>query len=116
MNKPDISVIIPTYNREAELIDAIEAILAQSHQNLELLILDQSNKPQPAKEKFIASVKDSRLRYIKITPPSLPAARNFGLHAAQSPIVLFLDDDIKIGKDLIKFHLQAYQEHPDISA
>ena len=114
--KPDISVVIPTYNREAELLDTIEMILKQSHENLELMVLDQSPTHSDEFQKNLAAIKDQRLRYLKIGPPSLPAARNFGLQTAKAPIVLFLDDDIKAGKDLVKFHLAAFKEHPDASA
>lgn len=114
--KPDISVVIPTYNREAELLNTIKAILGQSHKNLELLVLDQSKMHPPEFYDSLKAIKDTRLRYLKIQPPSLPAARNFGLRHAKAPIVLFLDDDIKTGKDLIKHHLQAFREHPDASA
>jgi GT2 family glycosyltransferase len=116
MSLPDISVIIPTYNREQQLLDTIDAILSQSHHNLELLVLDQSRRHQPKTEAALAEIKDGRFRYIKIGPPSLPAARNFGLKVAKAPIALFLDDDIEADKDLVKFHLAAFAEHPDASA
>ena len=116
MNESDISVVIPTYNREAELIDTIRDVLGQSHTNLELLVMDQSRTHTPDFTTELKSIKDKRLRYIRIGPPSLPAARNFGLRAANAPIVLFLDDDIKTGKDLVKYHLEAFKKHPEISA
>jgi glycosyltransferase involved in cell wall biosynthesis len=116
MNGPDISVVIPTYNRELELLNTIRDVLGQSHRNLELIVLDQSRRHTPGFGTKLKSIKDKRLRYIAISPPSLPAARNFGLHAARSPIVLFLDDDIKPVKDLVKYHLEAHQKHPDASA
>ena len=113
---PEISVIIPTYNREVELMNTIDMILSQSHNNLELIILDQSESHPEETVKALSAINDKRFRYIKIRPASLPAARNFGLHAAKAPIVLFLDDDIKAGKDLVKFHLAAFGAHPDVSA
>lgn len=116
MNVPDISVVIPTYNREDELINTMRAVLNQSHKDLELIVLDQSHNHLPETKKAISGLKDSRFRYIKIWPPSLPAARNFGLQTAKAPIVLFLDDDIEPVKDLVKYHLEAYAKHPEISA
>ena len=116
MNQPDISVVIPTYNRDQELMDTINDILGQSHHNLEVIVLDQSQRHSPEFEENLRMIKDPRLHYIKIGPPSLPAARNFGLKVAKAPIVLFIDDDIKASQDLVKYHLMAYQQHPDASA
>jgi len=113
---PDISVVIPTYNREPELLDVIAQVLNQSHNNLELIVLDQSNRHNPEFKNELAAIKDTRFRYYQIGPPSLPAARNFGLQKAKAPIALFLDDDVKMSKDLVKWHLAAYKNDPDISA
>lgn len=116
MSKPKISVIIPTYNREAVLIDTIQDILGQTEKDLELVVVDQSDRHSPETEKALREITDERFRYIKIRPVSLPAARNFGLKAAKAPIVLFIDDDIKAVKDLVKNHLAAFSRHPDVSA
>ncbi|HXY18122.1 MAG TPA: glycosyltransferase [Candidatus Nitrosopolaris sp.] len=116
MTRPDISVVIPTYQREKELVNTMRNILSQSHKNLELIVLDQSRGHKPETAKALRAIRDPRFRLIKIGPPSLPAARNFGLAAAKAPIVLFLDDDIKAVKNLVKCHLEAHQKHPEVSA
>lgn len=113
---PDITIAIPTYRREAVLINTIEALLRQSHQNFELIIVDQSTEHLPETVKALANITDERFRYIKAQPPSLPAARNFCLKNAKAPIVLFLDDDIEPSIDLVKYHLRAFAEHPEVSA
>ncbi len=113
---PDIAVAIPTYNREKELLDTIHGVLNQSHQNLELLVIDQTVSHSAEMAQKIASLKDPRFRYFVADPPSLPAARNFALKNAKAPIVLFLDDDVVVDKDLVKYHLLAFREHPDVSA
>lgn len=114
-NQPDITVAIPTYRREGVLIDTIKALLKQSHQNLELLVVDQSTQHLPETEAALAKITDHRWRYVKAKPPSLPAARNFCLQIARAPIVLFLDDDIVPTKDLVKYHLQTFTNHPELS-
>src|SRR5262245_13548789 len=99
---PDISVVIPSYQREEVLLDTIKDALAQSHKNLELLVIDQSESHSKNMQDALAAITDPRFRYFKTTPPSLPAARNFALKAARAPIVLYLDDDVKLDKDLVK--------------
>lgn len=116
MSKPDICVVIPTYRREEVLLDTIDGILKQSHQNLELLVVDQSTEHSAETATALAAINDPRFRYYLADPPSLPAARNFALRHTKALIVLYLDDDITPDKDLVKYHLQAFKEHPDISA
>jgi len=114
--KPDICVAIPTYNRGEMLIDTILDVLKQSHNNLELIVLDQSVSHDLSTLRGLASIKDKRLRYLKATPPSLPAARNLILKLSKAPIVLFLDDDVVLHKDMVKYHLKAFDNNPAISA
>ena len=117
MNKThDITVAIPTYNRDKELLDTINDVLKQSHRNLELLIIDQTADHSAYTKQKINNINDPRFRYVLADPPSLPAARNFALKNARAPIILFLDDDVAVDKDLVKFHLMAFKEHPDVSA
>ncbi len=113
---PDICVAIPTYQREDVLLDTIRGVLGQSHQNLEVLVVDQSPSHSPDFEQKLKAITDPRLRYILADPPSLPAARNFALRITKAPIVLFLDDDVEVDKDLVKYHLQAFKERPEVSA
>ncbi len=116
MKSPDITVAIPTYNREGVLIDTINDALQQSHQNLEVLVIDQSLTHDTETVKAIKGIKDSRFRYYQADPPSLPAARNFALHYAKAPIVLFLDDDVRLKKDMVEYHLAAFKKDSSISA
>lgn len=116
MSRPDITVAIPTYNREADLTNIINEILNQSHANLELLILDQTKKHRAETINFLKGIKDVRFNYISVAPRSLMAARNLALSLAKAPIILFLDDDIKTTKDLVKQHLQSFKKQADVSA
>lgn len=116
MKIPDICVAIPTYNREEVLIDTIKDVLKQTHKNLELLVVDQTIKHNPETITALRSITDPRFRYIKARPASLPGARNFALHAARAPLVLFLDDDVKLRPDMVARHLEAFEQHPDVGA
>lgn len=116
MKTPDITVAIPTYNREEILLDTIHEILDQSYKNLELIIIDQSKEHTKKITQSIFAIDDRRFRYFKVDPACLPAARNFALQVAKAPIVLFLDDDIKPHKDLVSFHINTFRNNPALSA
>ena len=116
MPSPDISVAIPTYDRGDVLVRTIRDVLAQSHENLELLVVDQTRSHRPEIRAALEGIRDSRFRYFRIGPPCLTAARNFALERARAPILVFLDDDVEIGGNLVETYLEAFRLQPGLSA
>lgn len=92
-----ISVITPTYNRAEYLGKAIDSVLGQTYQDLELIIVDD-NKPdseaRKATEAVISKYDDPRIRYIQ-NPKNMggAATRNVGIFEAKGEYIAFLDDD-----------------------
>jgi len=87
---PEISVIIPTYNRRAMVREAIASVLAQRDASFELIVADDGStdgtwndllKPQP------------HVRAIRTAHRGPAAARNRGLAAAEGRLIAFLDSD-----------------------
>jgi len=113
--KPDITVAIPTLNRGEIAIATVLDALKQSHQNIEIFVADQT-KDFAATLEEINKFGDPRVRYEVISPPSLTSARNYILKNARADIVLFIDDDVKLDKDLVSEHLRARKEHPEAVA
>lgn len=60
---PEVSVILPVYNAEAFLKEAIESVLAQTYTDFELLIINDGSTD--CSEAIIASFRDERVRYLK---------------------------------------------------
>lgn len=115
--KPAITVAIPTFRREQELMDTINDVLVkQTVKNLELIVIDQTPEHTEKVQKQLAAIKDRRFRYYKTTPPSVTAARNFALNSAKAPYIIFLDDDVILDRNLVKEFLETFTENPDISA
>lgn len=90
-----VSVIMPTYNSEKFLREAIESVLSQTYQNWELLIIDDNstdNSLAIAKEYEQA---DPRIHVlINDKPIGIPSApRNVGLEVAKGRFIAFLDSD-----------------------
>jgi glycosyltransferase involved in cell wall biosynthesis len=116
LRNPSISVAIPTLNREEVLVDTIHDVLSQDFDNFELIVVDQSLNHKQATLDAIHNIKDPRFRYFRTTPPSLTVARNFAISKAKSPYIIFLDDDVRLTKNLIKTFLDTFTDNPDISA
>lgn len=85
-----ISVIIPTYNRAADCRRAIESVLAQSHREVEVIVVDDGS--EDATREAIEGL-DSRVIYLRQENAGVVAARNRGLAAAQGAFIAFLDSD-----------------------
>lgn len=103
-----VSVIIPTYNRNQVLINTINSVLSQKFSSFELLVVDQSKKHNKKTRDFLENLKNKRYKYFKISPPSLPAARNFGLKKSRGDIVIYIDDDVILDPGFIKAHHDSY--------
>ena len=89
---PAVSVIMPTYNRSAVIGRAIDSVLAQTHRNFELIIIDDgSTDDTPA---MVKGFDDDRIRFIKTGRNcGAAAARNLGIKAARNDLIAFLDSD-----------------------
>lgn len=92
-NQPLISVIMPAYNFAHLIAKSVESVLNQTHQNLELIIVDDGstdNTEAVVKEVINA---DARVRYIKITSSKSFIARNTGFLAARGEYIAAIDAD-----------------------
>jgi glycosyltransferase involved in cell wall biosynthesis len=89
---PKVSVIIPTYNRARLLSEAVASVLAQSFQDLEIIIVDDASND--ATQEAIAKFCDVRIRYFRHAQNRGEAAcRNAGVAHAAGDYIAFLDDD-----------------------
>ncbi len=88
-----ISVIIPVYNVEAYLNRCIDSVLAQTHKNLQIIIVDDGSPdkcPQICDE---YALKDDRITVVHKDNGGLASARNAGLAKVEGDYVFFLDSD-----------------------
>jgi len=105
-----VSVVIPTYRREALLCRTLADVLALDWPDYEVIVVDQTDRHTPDTEAYLAGVRD-RIVYLHHTPPSVVAAVNRGVTVARGEIVLSLDDDIRLpGRDLIAAHVDNYRD------
>ena len=89
-----VSVIIPAYNCEKYVVEAINSVLAQTYKNWELLVLDDGSKDNTLQVIEEFSKNDSR---IKTLPNGknmgVSATRNRGIELASGEWIAFLDSD-----------------------
>ena len=112
MGQPQVSVVIPVWNGERYLKQAIESILAQDFVDFELLVIDDGSTDRSA-EIVSAFAHDPRVTLHKQANGGVVAARNAGLRVARAEFVAFLDaDDIALPGRLAKqaAYLRAHPE------
>ena len=105
----NVSVIIPTYNCDRYIDQAIASVLEQTYTDYELIIVDDGSTDDTAQ--VIKSYGD-RINYIYQANQGVAQARNRGLAAAQGQYIAFLDqDDVflpnKLGEQVSCFELHS---------
>jgi glycosyl transferase family 2 len=91
---PLISVILNTYNRAALLPRAVESVLAQTHDDFELVVADDGSTDRTPG--VVAAFGDRRVRHVRQDNAGLSAARNVGVASSSGRYVAFLDDDDEV--------------------
>jgi glycosyltransferase involved in cell wall biosynthesis len=87
---PLISIIIPAYNREKYIAEAVESVLAQDYPNKEIIVVDDGSTDSTAE---IIKRYGGRVRYIKKENGGEASARNLGLSSARGELIAWLDSD-----------------------
>ena len=86
----EVSIVLPTFNRLDVIGRAVASILMQSHQDWELIVVDDGSTDGTRAR--IESL-DPRIRYIEQSNQGVYVARNTGLRAARGRFVTFMDSD-----------------------
>ncbi|MFT5631399.1 MAG: glycosyltransferase involved in cell wall biosynthesis [Gammaproteobacteria bacterium] len=87
-----VSIVMPAFNRADRIGNAINSVLAQSHKNFELLIIDDGSTDN-TKEVLERFSNDDRVRVFWNDHLGVSAARNTGLHNATGQYIFYLDSD-----------------------
>ncbi len=92
--QPIVSVIIPTYNREKVLPNAINSVINQKYDNWELIIVDDRSTDNTKNLVNFYTKKDKRIKYFLNDRKKGPSgARNYGILNSNGEYIAFLDSD-----------------------
>ncbi|ADL50802.1 glycosyl transferase family 2 [Clostridium cellulovorans 743B] len=93
-DRPLVSIIIPTYNREKLISKAIDSVLNQTYDKWELIVVDDKSTDNTKKIVMDYSKKDDRIKYLLNNGKKGPAAaRNLGINNCNGNFIAFLDSD-----------------------
>lgn len=106
-----VAIVLPTFGRESVLLDTIRQSLEQTPAPGQVIVVDQSPAHDAATDRALGAWRDAgAIDWIRLEHPSQPAALNRGLLAARQPVVLFLDDDVRMGPGLAGAHAARYAD------
>lgn len=110
---PTVSCIVPVFNGERYLAEALGSILAQTHPPLELIVVDDGSTDASA---TIAAGYGDRVRLVRQANAGPASARNRGLDLAAGDFVAFLDSDDLWHPDKLRRQLARFARDPGLGA
>jgi glycosyltransferase involved in cell wall biosynthesis len=115
VNRPLLSVVIPTWNRARLVCEAIESALAQRPGNIEVIVVDDGSKDNTSDE--LAQRFGSRIRLRRLPDRrGIGAARNVGVDQATGELLAFLDSDDLWLDGKLEAELRVFDHFPDAEA
>ncbi|TDW47151.1 glycosyltransferase involved in cell wall biosynthesis [Flavobacterium sp. 270] len=111
MITPLITVIIPTFNREEYLENAIESVVNQSYGNIEILVIDDGSDNNYAET---ICNKYPNCTYFYKQNGGLSSARNYGINLSKGEYIAFLDDDDFWKSSKIEKQIKILLENPSV--
>ena len=112
MNMPDISVIIPLYNKGMIIERTVKSVLGQTYPNFELIIVDDGSTDNSVE--VVQRIKDERIRLISQKNAGPSAARNTGVRNAKTEWIVFLDGDDEFLSDALEHFNELRSKHKDV--
>ena len=106
-----ISCIVPVFNGERYLREALDSILAQTYRPLELLVVDDGSTDGTA---AVVASYGEQIRYLSQPNAGPAAARNLGLQAAIGEFIAFLDHDDLWHPEKLARQMARFQARPDL--
>jgi glycosyltransferase involved in cell wall biosynthesis len=113
---PGLSVIIPTFNKEAGLRRAIESLQSESGVDLEILVADDDSSDGTANLLASMAAQDPRIRPLHYNHRGPAAARNKGLREAGREFVSFLDPEAICAPGRLARQISKLQANPELDA
>lgn len=112
MAVPNISIIMPTYNRAAFIGESIESVRQQTYTDWELIVVDDGSDDDT--EEIVQSIGDDRIRFYKAGRIGIGGKiKNIGLSKARGEFVAFLDSDDLWSSTKLEKQLAALKQFED---
>jgi glycosyltransferase involved in cell wall biosynthesis len=114
VNKPGslVSVIIPVYNYDRYLGEAVESVLNQTYRNLEVIVVDDGSTDRSAE--VAKSFAGRGVRYCHQVHAGIGPSRNKGVELARGEFIAFLDADDRWPLEKLERQLRTFEDDPEL--
>lgn len=109
---PRVSVVMPVYNVEAYVAEAVQSVLAQTFRDFELIIVDDGGQDRSVE--ICRQFQDPRIRIVSQANRGLAGARNTGIEASRGEFVALLDSDDRWLPHKLELHVIHLDNNPAI--
>ena len=100
-----VSIIIPLYNAEVYIAEAISSVLNQSYPNIEIIVVDDGSTDNSAS--IVKNIQSEKIRLYRIDNSGQCAASNYGISKAKGDYIKFLDADDILHPEHIEQQVKA---------
>ena len=108
--QPLVSVILPVYNAHDTLPRAMRSLLAQTHENLEILLIDDGSDDGSAGLCDAYAAEDARVKAFHLDHGGVARARNFALERYSGDYLMFVDADDLVSPDIVARLLEVLRQ------
>src|SRR3954447_26318181 len=110
MAQPLVSVVIPAFNSESFLAEAIESVLAQTYEEIETIVIDDGSPDRSAE----IAAGYAEVKLVRQENRGVAAARNAGVAAGKGEVLAFLDADDVMLPDRLETQVGHLLAHPEV--
>jgi len=109
---PKISIVIPAYNREQYIGEAIESAIAQTTPSMEIVIIDDGSTDNTAE--IVSRYVSNNVRYVWKEHEGQPHSRNRGIQESRGDFILWLDSDDTLMPHTVSTYIDQLSRYPEV--
>jgi glycosyltransferase involved in cell wall biosynthesis len=112
---PDVSIVLPTYNRSPNLRRTLASVLGQqTTAHYEVIVVDNNSTDGTRADVERTIAEGAPVRYLLEPNQGVSYARNAGIRMARAPLIAFVDDDVSVASDWIETICRFFDQHPEM--
>lgn len=114
MDKPLVSIIIPSFNRQNLIGETLDSVLAQTYQNWECIVVDDGSTDNTIEVVDFYASRDSRIKCYQRDrePKGGSVCRNIGLNISEGEYIIFLDSDDLLHNTCLESRIYKFNLYP----
>ncbi len=111
LNLPQVSIVIPVYNGERYIIQAVESVLNQTYSADKIIVVDDGSKDNT---RLVLEPYCDQICYVYQENQGVSVARNHGIELSKGEWIGFLDADDFFLPDKLRLQLEVFTENPEL--